>query len=473
MRRLLAFGLAGSAVFIVSMSASFSADHAVSTMQRSHDPVQVPGSLLSELQGEDLDDLRLFALHGGVMEQIVYQFDERTEDGSFIMDMGEKKNPEDHNFSLDPQDFLMFRIGDSGDRAPSSAWPAKDGVEIELFDPVDGGRSWAYLLKFNPSPPARLDIDTVVLEHWDPWERPDLPFIVRGTSYRIEGMVNRINDRYYKTAVNKDFRVPPSAGGTDVNILDGQRMRAYVELKFGIYRVEADETSLIGGIDALRHGYVRGCGRQWMTQALPFGLEGPRIYSDVFTYDRIIVSPMQLNIPINPKMIMNEAGIEFGYDLNENARGMRFYSPNCMEGVTIDGKMSEIEKNIPDKWVPWYLITGPQGSLIFRVDIEEKFMEQTTNRLTYLDDTEHGFPPEDVPGSIGYAKTSIIMQSVKSGRYNFQIEWYFPPNFYRPGGYDEQMLQDFLNIKDNPVIISVDGMEARNDSLRPPPLVAK
>jgi hypothetical protein len=442
-------------------------------MGRSHDPIQVPGDLLTKLLGRSLENFRLFAYRDGALKQIVHQVDERTPSGVFIMDLGEGQNRSLHNNKLDPQDFLVFRLGDSGDQAPASAYPSADTVEIELEDPEQGGRSYVYLASFAEKAPPLLKEYAVVLEHWDPWEKPDWPFIVRGLSYRIEGLVNFIGGKYYKTAVNKVFRVPKSAGGTDVNILDGQRMRAYCELKFGVYRVESNEKNMIGGINSLRHSYVRGYGRQWMTVALPLGLEGPRIYSDVFTYDRVIVSPMLLNIPMNPDMIISKAGIEFGYDLNPNAFGMRFYSPNCLEGVTIDGKMSEREKKMSTAWVPWYLITGPQGSLLFRVDIDRALVAQTNNKLTFIDDLTKLNPPEDSPGSIGYARSTIELSSVKSGRYSFQIEWYFPPNLYRPGGYDKQELQEFLNIKDKPVIIRVGGKSVKNAALRPPPLLPR
>jgi len=443
-------------------------------MRRVHDPIQVPCDLLANFNGVAFDNLGLYAYRDGKIQPVIYQFDERTPEGVFVMDLGEGKNPELHNNQIDPQDFLIFRISESGAQVSRDMWPSPEGIEIELQDPVDQGRSYVYLCKFAPdTKPVRLEKDTVVLEHWDPWKNPSWPFIVRGSSYRIEGLVNHINDKYYKTAVNKSFTVPVSAGGTNVNLLDGMRMRAFCELKWGVYRVETNETNMIGGIDSLRHSFIRGYGRQWMTQTLPLGIEGPRIYSDVFTYDEIIVSPMQLNIPMNPDAIINLAGIEFGYDLNNAAKGMRFYSPNCMDGVTIDGKMSEKEKKLPDTWVPWYLITGPQGSLIFRVDIQKNFLDQTTNKLTYIDDETQSFPPEDVPGSIGYARTTIEMKSVQPGHYGFQIEWYFPPNFYKDGGYDKQELQDFLNIKDAPVVIKVGNKTAKNQALSPPLLMPK
>ena len=51
--------------------------------------------------------------------------------------------------------------------------------------------------------------------------------------------------------------------------------------------------------------------------------------------------------------------------------------------------------------------------------------------------------------------------------------WYYPANFYKPGGYDKQMLRDYLNIKDAPVIIRVGGKTAENQSMAPPPLRPK
>ncbi len=441
------------------------------TMPREHDPIQVPGDMLESMLGKDFASLRLFACKNGKMEQIVYQFDERLPDGTFIMDLGEKANADKHNNKLDPQDYLIFRLGDTGDRMAKEGWPAPEGLEIELKDPITGGLSYCYLILFEGAAPPELDIDTVVLEHWDPWKSPELPFIVSGKSYRIEGLVNRFGDKYYKTAINKSFIVPKDAGGSGEDILDCQKMRAYMELFFGKIRVDKTEYSMIGGIDSLRHGKVRGYGRQWLTVKLPLDIESSRIYSDVFTYDRVIVSPMQLNIPINPDAIITRAGIEFGYDFNEKGIGMRFYSPNCMDGVTIDGKMTDKEKAIPEDWVPWYLVTGPQGSLIFRVKIEKALMEQSVNKLTYIDDLEQKLEPEDVPGSIGYARTNIEVTSVKPGKYDFQIEWYFPPNFYKQDGYDKQMLKDFLDIKDAPIVISIGGKTAKNMSLSPEKLI--
>jgi hypothetical protein len=294
--------------------------------------------------------------------------------------------------------------------------------------------------------------------------------LVESDYYHIEGRVNTVRGKTYKTAINQVWRTPVAAGGTGQNLLDGQKMRAWIELFFGRWRIEENETNLIGGIAAITQGPVRGYGRQWLTVSLPLGLKAPRIYSDVITYDRVIVSPMCLTIPFNPEAILTRAGLFFGYDLNPAAYGMRFYSPHCLEGATIDGKMSAPEKALPQDLVPWFCITGPQGTMIFRIRIEPKLLGQTQRYLTYLDDLDTSIAPEALPGSIGYVQTSIEVTSVKPGSYEFVIQWFFPDHFYRPEGLNLPLLQEYLNIEDHPVVILVEGRQVKNSALHPPPL---
>jgi len=179
------------------------------------------------------------------------------------------------------------------------------------------------------------------LAHWNCWEDLDLPFRINSSCYSIEGLTTRVQNRAYKSALNKSISIPPGAGGSGLNIIDGIRARVFVELFFGEIRLDWDEGNMIGGMDMVRLEEVRGYGPQWLTLALPLGLEGPRVKFDLFTYDAMIVAPLILNVPFDPGAIITRAGIHFGYDFNEHAVGMRFYSPNCMDGVTINGKMSE------------------------------------------------------------------------------------------------------------------------------------
>jgi hypothetical protein len=443
------------------------------TLTRRQDPIQVPGDLLKNFHGAALDQLRLYALVKGAMTPVIYQWDERKPGGDFVFMLGEEADPEDANHLLDPQDLLVFRVQEAGDRAAPADWPAgaKAAIEIELSDPLDQGKAWVYLFRFEGPAPAPRAEDTIRLLHWDPWKKSEYPFVVESDYFHFEGRVNTVRGKTYKTAVNQVWQTPISAGGTNQNLLDSQKMRAWVELFFGKFKIEANETDMIGGIAAITQGRVRGFGRQWLTVSLPFGLKAPRIYSDVITYDRVIVSPMCLSIPFNPEAIITRSGMFFGYDLNPAAFGMRFYSPNCLEGVTIDGKMSAKEKALSQELVPWFCITGPQGTMIFRAVIDPKLLEQTEHRLLYFDDLTASIPPEKLPGAIGYAQTTIEVKSVQPGRYPFLIQWYFPDHFYRPEGLNLPLLQEYLNIEDHPLEIRIEDRQVKNSALHPPPLL--
>jgi len=444
------------------------------TLNRRQDPVQVPGNLLVKFRGTALDRLRLYALTGGVMKPVIFQFDERLPNGNFIFQLGEAANPQDASHRLEPQDFLVFRVQETGDRAGPADWPAgaEEAVEIELRDPLDQGRAWVYLFRFQPPVPLPRDENTVRLLDGKALRDPQAPFVVESDYYHLEGRVNTIRGKSYKTVINQVFRVPKAAGGTDQNLLDAQKMRTWADLFFGRLRVEFNQQTLIGGIAGLTQGRVRGYGRQWLTIPLPFGIPAPRIYSDVITYDRIIVSPMCLTVPFNLKPLLSSAGLAFGYDFNAAAYGMRFYSPNLLEGATVDGKMSPREKALTNEWVPWFCVTGPQGTLIFRTEVDPALLAQTRHHVRYLDDLKVAMPPESSPGSIGFVETSVEMDPVKPRSYEFVTEWFFPDHFYRPEKFDLGRLQEFLNIDDHPLEIRVGDRRELNSALHPPPLQA-
>ncbi len=443
-------------------------------MTRTADPVQVPGELLKELRGAKLDDLRVFASRDGVFAPIVFQIDERLPDGAYVIEMGRTNNASQADGLLGAQDLLVFSVGDTGARVSKQAWPTPAGVQIEMIDPIDGGRSYCYLLQFKEgAPPAAVKDDPMTLAHWKVWEDPQAPLKIITPNYAIEGLTNKIGQRVYKSALNRVISIPTSAGGSGKNIIDGIRARVFVEVLFGEMRFDWDENSIIGGMERAHLGPVRGFGPQWLTLALPLGLEGPRVRFDLFTYDQMIVAPLTLNVPINPKHLITRAGIEFGYDFNQHARGMRFYSPNCLEGVTIDGKTSARERAMDDGWIDWFVVTGPQGSMIWRAHLDQSLMKQTGNHFYYTDDLEVSHPPDGEPGSMGYSRIGVDISSVEPGEYPFRFEWYFPPNFHRPDGLDQKTLQEYLNILDAPLIIKAGGQEAPNGALAPPSLSPK
>ena len=85
------------------------------------------------------------------------EFDELERIAHFVEEMA----------ALDYNDELVFMARDAGERADRGGWLADAAVEIELRDPADGSRSWAYLFHFAEDPPPPSDLDYV---DYDPGE---------------------------------------------------------------------------------------------------------------------------------------------------------------------------------------------------------------------------------------------------------------------------------------------------------------
>jgi len=96
--------------------------------------------------------------------------------------------------------------------------------------------------------------------------------------------------------------------------------------------------------------------------------------------------------------------------------------------------MTDKEKAISNNWPEWFVITGPQGSIIFRMQIDEKLLEQSHNSLKlHRRPLIRHFLPKGLTGTIGYAQTQIELKSIKKGTLSlFTLEWVLPPKFYKP-----------------------------------------
>jgi hypothetical protein len=127
---------------------------ATRTIGRTVDTIVVKGEATGKAIGAPIDRLRLFACKGGKLEQVVLQIDERTPDGGYCYDQGpaERRVKDVDGGKLDANDEVLFLARDVGDRVPPAALQLK-GLsavqELEVTDPVDGGKGWVYLTRWD------------------------------------------------------------------------------------------------------------------------------------------------------------------------------------------------------------------------------------------------------------------------------------------------------------------------------------
>jgi hypothetical protein len=155
------------------------------TLDRTVDPVTMDGEHFSNLLGSDIGHLRLFSFQHGRRVPIPFQVDQRDSNGNWVWDVaymrdsppavrafGEAWSPGREQFErqtgtqddedpygkqiLDHNDVLVFMAHDLGDRdlEAENALGAARGDEIEVTDPVNGAKGWAYLADYDSSPPA-------------------------------------------------------------------------------------------------------------------------------------------------------------------------------------------------------------------------------------------------------------------------------------------------------------------------------
>jgi hypothetical protein len=225
---------------------------------------------------------------------------------------------------------------------------------------------------------------------------------------------------------------------------------------------------VIGGIQARKVGPLRGYCNYWIQGMLPLRLKSPKGYLNVYVYDRWVLVPTQMKVFMNPGHVITELNLAFGYDLNRNALGMKFYNSNNLKGFPIDGRMDEDEKRMDTRLDTWRAVVGPQGTIITSSIWDQSYSEQAEISIHYVDDAATGFPPEEEPGSIGYHYTESRVRSLRAGTYNMLLVWFYPSNIYDPNRFRYEVIEQFLDVLHRPLLIEVDGVRFRNTGAWPP-----
>ncbi len=162
-RKLPALGrsaLCASAVLIFFSGALVRADER-KTLSRTEDLVVLTGAELPKLRGIHKDLLRAYASRAGKLEPIPFQVDERTPELEYCWTSGPDPVKDVDDGRVDEDDEVAFRAADAGDRTTEGSIAGSTArMEIELEDPLDGGKGWVYVFAYEDkghAPPARSE----------------------------------------------------------------------------------------------------------------------------------------------------------------------------------------------------------------------------------------------------------------------------------------------------------------------------
>ncbi len=430
---------------------------------RYYEPVEVPGELLPSMVTRKISEFGLYAWRQDTWHTVLFQIDERTKEGAFVLSKGQDGHPNAADGVFDPQDLLVYMAREAGHRAPDGVVPpnADHTVPIEIHDILTGQSAWVYLSWHGDGTPPSIKEPLVRLV-----DDPGM-FTFLFPTYRYEALINNPQRNPIPTIYMNKLWILPEAGGTGENIIDRQKVRGVITALGALIDIRFDESIVKGGIVGYKQGPVRILTRSCMYPQFPLGIRGPRFYMDSIMVDTITLTTIIISVPFNPGYVMREMRLAFGTDLTPAAKGMRFYNSRNRDGFVIDGIMAEEEKGYDSAKDEWRLITGPQGTQITSTRFDEKFFAKGKARVRYNDNQADPHPPEHFPGDIGAAFDEVIVESLPAGTYRIEVFGCIPYEFYSPQGLNTRLLESIMNIRSVPLVIRAEGREASNQGCQP------
>jgi hypothetical protein len=276
------------------------------SLQRTVDPVVIPGETLGGLIGRQIENIRVFALRDGRALPVPFQVDERDSAGDWVWDVVYRRPPMAESEGLqrpsprrpvtygwgtvddqdppgapvlDANDVLVLMAEDLGDRSatPSIAGAAST-LEIEVTDRLRSEHGWAYVVWFRDAPPP--------LSERRYMEYNRARETVRSPLYEFN-----VSDDH--PALIRDLRI------NDRALVERIRVRGEVDLSLPLpsRRIEFNEEDIHGYTQGYIAGPVRIVKRNIAHVSLSGGLITTRnLTCDHYYYPRHVEIPVCLSV---------------------------------------------------------------------------------------------------------------------------------------------------------------------------------
>jgi hypothetical protein len=366
----------------LALSTPARADGGAKNLQRLADPVLVEGSELPMLSGKDIDNIRVYVFHDHRPVAIPYQIDQRDSTGNWVWsvvyrqsykidyDSGSApfiRSPETAGSGtyddqdpkgkalLDANDVTVFMADDLGDRGSNihAALQSDTIEEVEITDPADGTRAWAYIAWYPDSPPPRSPTRYMQYSAKDR--------LVRSPMYDFH-----FSDRHM--AVIHDLRV------NGIPIID--RIRINGELTLGLPFTDSTITFTEEDIHGHTEGYLAGPVRIIRRNIAYLSLAGGLLNSsevtcDHFYYPRHAEVPVCLSIRFPVKQV--------SMTLTTDYRNPPFH--NLLMGKTREAHQGEdrlprLETQVRELGTEWIAFDSHTASIISLMVVPDRIEGQ-------------------------------------------------------------------------------------------------
>lgn len=263
---------------------------------------------------------------------------------------------------------------DIGDRIDPSLLPSERNIalEIEVTDPVNASRGWAYLLHFPEIPTPRSSVHYAT---FDPQTNQ-----AKGLWYTL--------DYFPGWNFFTGMRIHAAAEGSGKNILDRMKLRIQPTFSLALTTVSPlfTEQDITVTIDGVKNGPVRAIRR--VRQSLDLSRFLPTIPNRTtytYFYMSSFITPSKFKIPWLVLKLLQEFRFTGVSDFRRNALGMQYWDAVNDQGLTFTGSNgSNVNTN---KDHEWYVVSGKAGTHLQAFVIPEQWRQWGIARGTvFLDD---------------------------------------------------------------------------------------
>ncbi|MEW6775532.1 MAG: hypothetical protein AB1405_04520 [Bdellovibrionota bacterium] len=347
------------------------------------DVVVLQGVNLPSFKNRPVAGFRLYATRGQELTPIPFQIDERDEDGLYVLHAGKMKGEDEDRGLWDENDELCFLASDTGPKFSGSlSMPgAILARELEIRDPLDGSRGYAYLFAFAAQTPPRSSVDYV---RYDPaTDITQTKIFTMGFDPEYRFAIDRIGKAEYREADNP------------VDILK-IRMDATV-LGIRLRRTQEDFNSKLGGwID----GPIRVIKYTGMNVKVVAFIRSPRIWNYTFFYPYSFSYDMGLKTPVEIRTITKKFNLYAGMDF-KGLKGGQIYSSGFPKPYVVSGQpaSSELQAiNANNDSNDFFAVYWDGLYWLSRILIPAEVPLRPN--LMVVDDAGAADPPEKHPGQI-------------------------------------------------------------------------
>ena len=363
---------------LVSPPRAAGAGEEARTLGRALDPVVVRTADLAPLGERRTERLSLLRFAGGELVPVPFQVDPMDRDGQPII-------PGAVEPVFDDGDELVFMAADTGERATAEDFDAEweAAVEIEVRDPLDGGRGWVYLA--SSARPRRSERRYVVYDERLHRASSDL--------YQVDYAFGQ----NFLTAL----RVLPAGGGSGENLLRGTRMRGQPRffLLFGHWSPVFTERTSITEVEGVRNGAVRAIRR--VRLSIDLGALLPELPSGtVHTshYRAAFDSPTRFSVPWMALKSLRDFRFENTVDFRAEAAPDRYWDTANPAGL--DFGRGEPQDVVADVDHEWWVASGAGGAFLQALVIPKEWRDWGVARGTvfHAGSGENGSEPAQAAG---------------------------------------------------------------------------